>query len=494
MRHECAYTQRQIDAIRNEIMHRLSPNKYAHSCKVAEIAVHFAKSVGYDESMAEMAGLLHDIAREYTQEQFDEAAQKYSIKLSRYNLDFPPSVHGKIGSVIAEKELGVTDAEVLAAIRNHVSGRPCMKLLEQIVFLADHIDRLYAVLPDIADGLMEKSLDEAMYIILGLVIRYDAKNKKPVDKRTLQTFDWILEKIRNEAKSGPVDMTDEDLQAFYSHMDALIDIYAEHALTDFPAENLRDLGGYPALDGRKVRYRKILRSGNLDRFTPADYEKLASMGINVVIDLRTAHEKTHKSDPGNSGIRYLEIPFDAACECAPYLEMLLEFQKECDDPEESAWLSAKYFDALDIDDIYLKLLFDPDSMRKFRSILEIMLSDDCTGILFFCQSGKDRTGIVSAVIMNALGIGSDTAMDDYMVSQIPYYAITMKYMNQLRRNAYNLSAQNQVIAVLGVESERPHRLNREILSRFHDYKNYFSFEALFGAEEQERFRNKYLES
>ena len=493
MQRERTFSQQQLEAIRSEIARRLSPYKFAHSCKVAEIAVHFAKTVGYDESMAEAAGLLHDIAREYSQEQFDEAVKKYSIKLSKHNLDFPPSVHGNIGSVIAEKEFGIANAEVLAAIRNHVSGRPCMKSLEQIIYLADHIDRLRMYHPDMADELLEKSLDEALYLTLGHVIQYDAKNKKPVDKRTLQTFDWLIEKIHNKGKTGPVDKSEEETQALYDRLDELLDIYAKHALKGFPAENLRDLGGYPARGGRKIRHGKILRSGNLDRFTPADYEKLASMGINVVIDLRTAHEKAHKSDPGSSGIRYLEIPFDATCECASYLQILLEFLKECDDPEESAWLTARYFDTFDMDDMYLRLLFDPDSMKKFRSILEVMLSDDCTGVLFFCHSGKDRTGIVSCVIMNALGIDSKTALDDYMVSQIPYYAITMKYLNQLRKSAYNLTVQNQAIAVLGVESECPHRLNQAILSKFGDYKSYFDFETLFSAEEAERFRNKYLE-
>ena len=494
MQQEHAYTQLQIEDIRKELAQRLSPRRFSHCCAVAGISVQFARKVGYDESKAEVAGLLHDVAREFTQEQFDKAVKTYSIRLSRYNLAFPPSIHGKVGAAITAQEFGITDEDILASIRNHVSGRPCMKTLEQIVFLADHIDAGRKFSPETSAMQLEQTLDEAMYSLLGQVIRFDTKNKKSVDERTQQTFDWLLEKIRNESKTGPADLSEEELLSFYSRMDELLDICAEHAITDLPAENLRDLGGYRTADGRTIRKCRILRSGNPDRFTPGDFEKLASMGINTMIDLRTEDEKAHKIDTGSSGIRYLSVPFDAAGECKSYMETLLEWGKECDDAEESAWLASRYFSTIDVDDMYLQLLLAPDAREKFRRILEIMCSDSCTGILFFCQSGKDRTGIVSAVILHALGFGADTVLDDYMVSQVPYYAITMKYLNQLRKNDYNLAAQKQVFAVLGVESERPQRLNREILKRFPDYKSYFDFESIFGTDAAERFRDKYLES
>lgn len=493
MQHENAYTPQQLEEIRGELARRLSPKRFAHSCAVAEIAVHFARKVGYDESKAELAGLLHDVAREFTQEQFFEAAEQYSLRLSRYNLAYPPSIHGKIGAAIAEREFGIRDIEILAAIRNHVSGRPCMKTLEQIVYLADHIDGGRKFSPETSEEQMSMPLDEALYILLGQTIRYDAKNKKPVDERTLQTFDWLLETIRGEAKTVPLKLSEADTQAFYRRMDELLDIYSEHVITGLPAENLRDLGGYPARDGRRIRKRAILRSGNPDRFTSADYEKLASWGINYIVDLRAADEKTRPCDTGSSGIHALDIPFEATSEYRAYQKTLMEWKNECEDAEEFAWMTAKYFNSFDIDDMYLKLLFAPDSMDKFRRILTLMLSDDCTGILFFCHSGKDRTGIVSAVIMTMLGIGGDVALDDYMTSQVPYFAITMKYLDQLRRKEYNLTVQKQVIAVLGVDAERPKRLNREILARFGDYKSYFRAESFFSADELERFRNKYLE-
>ena len=490
---ERVFSPEYTEEIRSRVRQRLSPRRYEHSCAVADVAVHFARKAGYDESKAELAGLLHDVARELTPEQAEEAVEKYGIRLNRYDRAFPPNVHGKVGAAIAREEFGIEDEEILAAIRVHVSGRPCMKTPEQVLYLADHIARLSTYLPEQAEERMAEPLEQALLQILGHVIDYDAKHKKPVDERTLQTFDWMIEKIRNEPKTGPTDLTEEELGAFYDRMDELLALYARHAVRGFPAENFRDLGGYEARDGRTIRKHKILRSGNPDQFGAEDYERLTSLGINTIVDLRSAEEKKASPDLGCSGIRYIDVPFESVSESRSYLEVLLEWLNECDDPEESAWLTARYFDAFDIDGMYLKLLTGDGSREKFKKILRIMLDDDCTGILYFCRSGKDRTGIVTAVILDALGVGSDTALDDYMVSQVPYYAITMNYLNQLRRRDYNLAVQRQVFAVLGVESERPMRLNREILAEYGEYKRYFDFEGSFGADAAERFRNKFLE-
>lgn len=169
-----AYSKLNIEKIRNELVQRLSPRRLAHSEKTAEIAVHYARLTGYDESKAELAGLMHDVAREFTREQVDDAINKYGIKLSRYNLSFPPSIHGRVGAAIAKQEFGISDEDVISAIRNHVSGRPCMKTLEKIIFLSDHIARGLETMPEVAKEVLKEPLDEAIYHTLGYVIEYES--------------------------------------------------------------------------------------------------------------------------------------------------------------------------------------------------------------------------------------------------------------------------------------------------------------------------------
>ena len=488
------YSKMNIEKVYEELKQRLSPDKFKHCCKTAEIAVRFAQKLNYDVNKAEIAALLHDVASELTQEQLDEVIKRNQGMHGSIDMKFELSFRACIGSFIARDEFGILDEEILHAIKNHVTGRPCMKTLEQIVFLADYISKDSFLEVDISE-ILAKSFDEATYQILGYVIEYDAKHKRPIDERTMQTFDWLIERIHNESQKGQFDVSDEELQAFYDKMDNLMELYSEHVIKDFSSENIRDLGGYINNDGRVIRKGKIIRSGNLDNFKTADYERLAELGINYVIDLRLDSEKTNssKSCIGNLGINYIEIPFASTGDAKSYIDMLLEWVARSDDAEEFSWLCAKYFDAFDMDDMYMHLLLDTNMMGNYKKIFEIMISDDCTGVLYFCQSGKDRTGIVSSLILQALGVDSSVILDDYMISQVPYYGITLRYLNQIRKPHYNLVLQKQVFAVLGVNSERPKRLNKLILSKYKDYKNYFDFEQMFDKNTAELFRKKFLD-
>jgi len=484
--------QLNTDELIIELKKRLSESRLKHSLRVAESAVLFAKKVGYDEKKAEITALLHDIARELNDEQMRELVSNYKITLSSFNLNYPPTIHGIVGAAIVEKEFGITDEEMLRAIRNHVSGRPCMTTPEKILYLADHIDRLKFFAPEAVSEVKAEPLDEALYHILGYVIEYDTVNRKAIDERTLQTFDWMIETINNNEKSGPSELNESDLERMYERMDELLEMNSDHALVEFPAENLRDLGGYQTADGHTIRRHKIIRSGNLNNFSSADFEKLADYGINYVIDFRTADEKEKKIDTG-SRIHYIELPFEAVGSYRDYLEKLEGWINECEDPEESAWLTATYFNSFEIDDVYLKILLDPSTPERLERILKIMLNEDCTGVLIMCNSGKDRTGIITGMILNVLGIPSETVLNDYMLSSISYYALTLNWINKLRKQDYNLKVQGQIVSVLGVEEDRPKRLNEEIRKRFGDYQTYFSSDRLLSEDERKRFREKYLE-
>jgi len=489
---DCAYTKTEIDQIRKEIERRLSPKRFDHSCRTAEIALRYADELGYDRSKAEIAALLHDVAREYTPEQAEEAAQKYSVRLSRYNIEFPPSIHALIGAAVAENEFGITDREILNSIRNHVSGRPCMKTLEKIIFIADHIARPADFFPEKQRFFYEKPFDEVLFHLLHAIIDYDVENGKIIDERTMQTFDWLLNEIDDRDKKGQYELSDAEWKKFFEETDKLIDLCKEHMIRGFPAKNMRDLGGYNALDGRVIRKNKILRSGNLDCFTKSDFEKLLALGINYVVDLRTDCEKLPMCKEDITGLHFIDVPFDPFSGSKTYLESLLEWYAESDDLDEAAWLTAQYANSSDIDNMYLSLMFAADSLEKFRTILKTMMRDDCTGIIFFCNAGKDRTGIVSSVIMNALGVGGDTAEKDFLASQIPSLAVTMDVVERLRKGQFNLTVQNKMVSVLGVEMDRPERMNWKILRKYGDYTGYFNVANFFGPDEIQRFRDKYL--
>ena len=117
----------------------LSEELYRHCQGVEETAAKLALSLGYCESKARLAGLLHDCAREWPHEKLLDFAGQHAIETDRFALRSPVLLHAPVGAAQAHA-WGISDGEILAAIRNHTLGFPGMSVLEQIVYVADKIE------------------------------------------------------------------------------------------------------------------------------------------------------------------------------------------------------------------------------------------------------------------------------------------------------------------------------------------------------------------
>ncbi|MBQ4464987.1 MAG: bis(5'-nucleosyl)-tetraphosphatase (symmetrical) YqeK, partial [Oscillospiraceae bacterium] len=118
---------------------RLSRKRFQHSCNVARAAKQLAQRYGADQESAYFAGLLHDICKE------DPFEEQRALMLAG---DFAPDEaelhsrklwHGIAGAYFIQTEIGVTDREILNAVRFHTVGRDGMSLLEEIIYIADMI-------------------------------------------------------------------------------------------------------------------------------------------------------------------------------------------------------------------------------------------------------------------------------------------------------------------------------------------------------------------
>lgn len=137
--------------------------RYIHSCNVAEEAVILAKLYGCDEEKAYTAGILHDITKEFSKEEQLQIIRDGGIILDDVQKNAPKLWHSVSGSVYIQTHLGLTDEDVINAIRYHTTGRANMSLLEKIIYTADYTsaERSY----NGADVMREKSrnsLEEAM--------------------------------------------------------------------------------------------------------------------------------------------------------------------------------------------------------------------------------------------------------------------------------------------------------------------------------------------
>lgn len=157
--------------------------------------------------------------------------------------------------------------------------------------------------------------------------------------------------------------------------------------------NVRDLGGYPTEDGRETRWGAIVRADNLAKLSDAGRAALVDYGVRSIVDLRMPHEikefPNPFAEPGQDGVAYTNVPFI----------------------DESA-ASSPDFTTLAND--YKRMLerFSPAVGAITRAIAEAPEG----GVLVHCMGGKDRTGIISALLLELVGVPRETIGADYALT------------------------------------------------------------------------------
>mgnify|MGYP000939933800 FL=1 len=128
----------QID-IGKFVQERVTPFRYKHSQRVADLAVKLAKKHGLDAKEAYLAGILHDLCREIPPERLLALAKEHNIIVAEYEKNWPIVLHGKVAAEVYQDQFNLSDA-VKDAIAFHVTGRPGMRELAYIIYLADKLE------------------------------------------------------------------------------------------------------------------------------------------------------------------------------------------------------------------------------------------------------------------------------------------------------------------------------------------------------------------
>lgn len=121
------------------LKNNLSDERYLHTLGTAECAKELAEKYGLDKEKAYLAGLLHDCAKCFSNEKLLDIIHK-NLHVEKCEMLNYKTLHAPVSAYIAEKEFGVTDKEILSAIRWHTLGKLNMTDFEKIVFLADKIE------------------------------------------------------------------------------------------------------------------------------------------------------------------------------------------------------------------------------------------------------------------------------------------------------------------------------------------------------------------
>lgn len=164
--------------------------------------------------------------------------------------------------------------------------------------------------------------------------------------------------------------------------------------------NFRDMGGYRTNDGRSIQWRRIFRSSELHEMNESDAARAVDdLGVRTIIDLResTVAQQYPPHLLKSNAVSYHNMP------------LIPKFEKVTG-PISNA-------------DFYIRLFNKPDFGARLVDILETMAESTADPIVFHCSAGKDRAGIVAAMLLGALDVREDDIVQDY--------ALSAKYMPAL---------------------------------------------------------------
>lgn len=179
------------------IREKLDDFRYHHSLCVAKEAVRLADKYGADSQKAYIAGMLHDITKNFTEKEHLQLLERFGIILSEIDKTSPNLYHAITGSLYAEKILGINDSEIISAIRFHTTAREKMSLMEKVIYLADFTseDRNYEDV-DIMRKLVDQDMNDAMLYSLKYTIT-DLVNKGcAVHPDTLFAYNAVVKRLK----------------------------------------------------------------------------------------------------------------------------------------------------------------------------------------------------------------------------------------------------------------------------------------------------------
>lgn len=184
--------------------------------------------------------------------------------------------------------------------------------------------------------------------------------------------------------------------------------------------NFRDMGGYPARDGYTVAWRRLYRSGEFRNMTRSDLARLTGeIGVTSVIDLRSGMEVERQGIGllAEGGIKYHNISF------------MVGGNREEDE--------RLFREMTNMGEFYLHLVRQGEFGRRIAAALEIIAEPENHPLVFHCAIGKDRTGILAAVLLSVLGVADEDIIADYTLSA-PYMEELLERINSDPKMAKNI--------------------------------------------------------
>jgi protein-tyrosine phosphatase len=240
-------------------------------------------------------------------------------------------------------------------------------------------------------------------------------------------------------------------------------------------ENIRDLGGIKTMDGKVVKYKKLLRSADLHRLTKDELNILKKdYDLKTVLDFRSTKSSTIKRDLIDDSIEYHHILVLKELEKVSYI-----YGKINATPDD-------FFKH-----IYRSLALQEEAINTWRTFLDFVLKNKDGAVLYHCTSGKDRTGIATILILYILGCSNETILEEHMRTNEytkNQFADYLKNHPNCTKDEYDFY-EDLYIAKKDFLDE----YIRVINEKYGNFDNYIRDALKINDETKRKFREKYLE-
>lgn len=170
-------------------------------------------------------------------------------------------------------------------------------------------------------------------------------------------------------------------------------------------QNVRDLGGIRTEDGRTLRMGRLLRGAGLENATEDDLRKLQELKLRHIVDFRDCGECERMPDPPVEGAEYHSFP------------ALPGLPGGGGPPRPNDRVGEPNFPPL-FCKIYGEMATTERSREAYRDFFHVLLNCEEGAVYFHCAQGKDRTGVGAILILMALGVSKETAVEEYLLSNI----------------------------------------------------------------------------
>jgi len=257
-------------------------------------------------------------------------------------------------------------------------------------------------------------------------------------------------------------------------------ILAERDLSLQGAANFRDLGGYQAAEGGRLKWGKLYRSSRLSSLTEEDQARVRRLGLTVVCDFRQAVEQ--ELDPTDLGQDATHL--HASLPVSPgsahnFIENLHDGIILVDDPAEFM--------------VDMNREFIATEMPKYAEMFQLLLMGD-QQLLIHCASGKDRTGIGSALILDVLGVPEDAIVEDYLLTN-KYLGIdeeVSRLTDQFVDRTGQVVGEDVLRALMEVRPEYIRACFEEIGRRYRSKEHFYETALKLDKGKVETLKDRYL--